>query len=283
MLEEVQKDCLTGFYLRDGLAAFCDNLMDEGKDKNSVFSIALLDLDHFKKFNDKYGHAFGDDILKYVGSIFRLTFYDTACQYFRYGGDEFIVVFPGKGPKEIFYLMRQCIYNMAHHPFLFKNKIYKVGLSSGIASFPKDGSDMEDLIKKADKAMYFSKRHGRNRVTLFNRISYLKIRNLGIMIAVICFSSLLGFMLYKITLKKIISYTLKEVKNVRIVTKPKDLDVVILKSGTIYEGYILEETAERIVLSLYLKKGEGTMVFNSSEISKIKYGQKNLSNKDGSI
>ena len=124
MLEEAQKDFLTGFYLRESLKPFLEKLMLDSSIKKRHFSVALIDLDHFKRFNDKFGHNFGDEILKYAVSTIRLTFQGIQSYFFRYGGDEFIVVFPEKGPRETFNLIRKCSYNLNHRLFLYKNKFY---------------------------------------------------------------------------------------------------------------------------------------------------------------
>lgn len=275
MLEQSQKDSLTGFFLRGSLSPFLERLIIETNVHGKNFSIILVDLDRFKKFNDKFGHMVGDEILRYATSTLRLTFSEHQCHFFRYGGDEFIGVFPEKEPKEIAPLVRQCNYNLFHRPFLFKNKFYRFTISGGIAGFPFDGKTVDDLIQKADEALYFSKRHGRSMVTLASRIKYLKFMRIFIMIVsiIVTFSSL--FILYKLTFKKIIAPTMSHLGGIKIVTpQPENLDVVILKSGASFEGRIVGETEDKLIINLYLDTGTGEMTFDKSEIANIQYGSK---------
>ncbi len=271
MADNICADFLTGFSLRDSLYPAIERLILESQAQKKGFSLALFDLDRFKKFNDKYGHDFGDEMLRYASSTLRLTVSETESLLFRYGGDEFIVLFPGRDHKEAARLMRQCGYNLSHRPFLFKNKFYRMSFSCGIASFPSDDKAIDGLISKADKAMYFSKRHGRGKVTQFARIAYLNFRNALITVLSCCVIVLSGFLAYHLTFRSVISPVLGRVQHARIIIKPSRLDTVVLKNGDVYEGSILEETPERVVLSLYLDKGEGTVTFQQEEISSIQY------------
>lgn len=274
MLDQAQKDYLTGLYLRGALNTLLGKLISDAKLNKKDFSIALIDLDRFKKFNDKYGHPFGDEILKYASSILRLTFYTGTHHLFRYGGDEFIVVFPESGPKEAFHLLRQCVHNIIHRPFLFKNRFYKITISCGIAGFPHDGGRPEELIHNADKAMYFSKRHGHNLATLADKIRYLRLRNFFVIVGSFCILFWFFFVMYKVFLKNIIDPKIRQIRSIKIVTEPKDLDSIILKTGIIFKGHIVEETEDKVILKLYLEKGEGLSAFDKSDIAKIKYGSK---------
>lgn len=274
ILEQAQKDYLTGFFTRQELENFLLALIKESEASGKFFSLALFDLDRFKRFNDKFGHVFGDEILKYATSTLRLTFYESPCFLFRYGGDEFIAVFPEKEARAAFRLSRQCNYNLSRRPFLFRNKFYKITISCGISGFPQDGKAAEELIKKADQAMYFSKRCGRNLTTLAHRIVYLRLRNAFLVILsamVILFSFVL---FYRLSFKKIIQPTVRQIQNMKIITKPDKLDMVVLKNGMVFEGRILSEADNKVVLNLYMDKGEGTTTFNKSEIAEIKYATK---------
>jgi len=276
VVEQVQKDHLTGFFLREALDSFLDKLMVEANSEDKSFSIALIDLDKFKRYNDKFGHLFGDEVLKYAAGIFRLTFYGDPRYYYRYGGDEFIIIFPDTEAQEAGHFLHQCIYNTFQQPFLFENNFHKITMSFGVASYPRDGRTKEELIKKADEAMYYSKRVGTNQVTLASNLSHLKVRKWAIILGVIASLALVGLITYKFTFKTIIKPTIRGVKNIKIVTKPGDLDLVILKNGSLYEGRVVEETDGMVVLNLYMEKGQGTMTFRRAEVLKIQYGSTGL-------
>lgn len=277
MSNQARIDPLTRFFLRDALYPFLQNLIVKASLDNQGFSLALVDLDHFKKFNDKFGHDFGDEVLKYFASTLRLSLQENESYIFRYGGDEFIAVIPGKEPQEALRLLRQCSYNLDHRPFLFQNKLYKITLSCGIAVFPSNGKTIEDLIKSADKAMYFSKRHGRNSATLASSIKYLRIY--WTLFFVFACTAILatGLILYRTgVIKQIIQPAINRILGI------KTKDVLILKNGAIFEGYIVTEAKDKVVLNLSPKKGvlghfsgeESLVVFNRQEIAKIKYGSR---------
>lgn len=272
MVELIREDGLTGFFTRDTLGPFLDKLLLEAKGKQQKVSLALIDLDHFKRFNDKFGHIFGDEILKYATSTLRLTFILDRCYFFRYGGDEFIGVFPGRDTKEIFRLSQQSNYNLLHRPFLYANKFYKITMSCGIACFPTDAITAESLIKKADEAMYFSKRSGRNLTTLASRIRYLKFRKAVLMAVSIFIISYSIFLFYQLTFKKVIQPAVHQIQNMRIIEQSNNLDTLVLKNGALVEGNIVYEDNNRITLKLFIGKGEGLADFNKSEILRIKYG-----------
>lgn len=268
MLEQTQVDPLTGCFVRGALSPFLERLIIESKAKAKKFTIALVDLDHFKKFNDRYGHIFGDEILKYFTSTLRLTFSELQSNFFRYGGDEFIGIFMDKEPREILRMMRHCNHNLFHRPLLFKNKFYRITLSCGIVGFPLDGATIEGLINRADEAMYLSKRYGRNRVTLASGIKQLKLLRtlivIGSIIVIIC-----SIFIAYIT---IIQPNVDQIKGFEIIRTPQKLDTIILKSGIEFEGRIMAENEAEVTLKLYLDKGEGLMTLNKPEIAQIKYG-----------
>jgi len=272
--EELRKDGLTGFFVREELVLFLARLMAGAREGEKGFSIALIDLDHFKKFNDKHGHPFGDEILKYATSTLRLTFYESQCSFFRYGGDEFIAVLPGKEPNEAQALIRQCHYNLFRRPCLFENKFYRVMISCGIAGFPSDAKTPEELIQKADEAMYFSKRNGRNTTTVISQIPFLKFRKIFMQIGGLFLLAVAFAVLYQLSFKKIIKPTLGQIEKIKIVTKPENLDTIILKNGVVFEGQILAETPEKVIFNLYVDRGEAQTVFDQSEIAQIKYAPK---------
>ena len=151
-------------------------------------------------------------------------------------------------------------------------KIGGRNISTGIAGFPSDEKTLEKLFQRADEAMYFSKTYGRNLITLAGRIGYLKARNIFIILGSIVIVVLSVFVSYQFIFKDALKHTFRQIEHVKITTKPKNLDIIILRSGEVYEGKILEETDDRVVISLYLEQGEANVVFKKSELSSIKYG-----------
>jgi diguanylate cyclase (GGDEF)-like protein len=131
-----------------------------GLSRAAVF--AMVDIDHFKEFNDEYGHGAGDVVLQNLGSVMR-TAIRSSDNVYRYGGEEFLIVFMNAGPTEGYRLaerLRQAIEKQM-------NDMRPVTVSIGLASLPDDGTDPRTLIELADSAMYQAKRGGRNRTVVW--------------------------------------------------------------------------------------------------------------------
>ena len=134
------------------------------------FSLIFFDLDHFKSINDNLGHSVGDVILREVSNILKMYEEKDSISAFRYGGEEFAMLCIGVCADEAMVLsekVRSSIYNSEILKHLSKD--LKVTISAGVSTCPDDSSDMSNIIKYADYAMYYSKSNGRNKTTQFNR------------------------------------------------------------------------------------------------------------------
>ncbi len=130
------------------------------------YSLAMIDIDHFKKFNDTYGHDTGDEVLKMVAS--KLANVGGGGKAYRYGGEEFVLLFPSKDADESYThtdILRDTI---AKSPFTIRNKkssktIY-INISSGVVQKSSKDRDPFAVMKRADNALYKAKKAGRNQV-----------------------------------------------------------------------------------------------------------------------
>lgn len=130
-------------------------------------SLVMLDLDHFKRINDTYGHQMGDEVLSTVGAILQedLRTYDTA---YRYGGEELALILPETAESNALVLVDRVRKRVKRHPFHSPGgKTFYVTLSAGIAEFDRrEMRTPEDLVARADAALYQAKAAGRDRVSL---------------------------------------------------------------------------------------------------------------------
>ncbi len=130
-------------------------------------AIISLDLDRFKSVNDTFGHPAGDWLLKCVAEQLQRCLRKERDVVARFGGDEFVIVqFDIQGPDDAEKLAKR-IANAIAKPFRHKNRDIHVGVSLGIALFPRDGRDAETLLKNADMALYRAKSEGRNLFRFF--------------------------------------------------------------------------------------------------------------------
>jgi diguanylate cyclase (GGDEF)-like protein len=156
-------DALTGLFNRRYFdSAFARELARCDRSSSSL-ALLLADIDHFKGFNDTYGHAMGDLILKKVADILSGAL-RKADVLARFGGEEFVILLPtvtARGALESAERLREAVASAAIHP---GGPRKRVTVSIGAALFPTDASDSESLLKAADEALYEAKRLGRNRV-----------------------------------------------------------------------------------------------------------------------
>lgn len=160
------RDALTGIYNRGHLNTQVDKFSKRAFQVNSSLTVALIDIDRFKEINDTYGHLFGDEVIKkiafYADSI--ATKYNGIAA--RYGGEEFVMVFPDCNVDECSLFveeMRELVNDMSLE---CDGQIVKTRVSVGIASYPETCDRVHELLNRADEAMYYSKKSGRNRVTI---------------------------------------------------------------------------------------------------------------------
>jgi diguanylate cyclase (GGDEF)-like protein/PAS domain S-box-containing protein len=162
--EQSVRDHLTGLFNRRYMEATLEHELLRASRKGLFVGVIMLDVDDFKNFNDTYGHAAGDNILKELGRMLleHVRGEDIAS---RYGGDEFIIVLPDASrevTRKRAELLRESAYQLA---FPINGQILKtVTLSLGVAIFPEDGLTFTAILKAADDALYDAKRAGRDQV-----------------------------------------------------------------------------------------------------------------------
>ena len=164
--EQAIHDPLTGLYNRRYLAEYLTHEIIRAERENIPISLLMLDVDHFKNINDSFGHKTGDKFLIAIAELLKKNSRgsDIAC---RYGGEEFILVLPGTETQAAFDRAEQFRIQCAqiHVPHIAKGT--HVTISIGIATYPYHSKMAEDIIIKADKALYRSKQTGRNKVMIW--------------------------------------------------------------------------------------------------------------------
>lgn len=174
LYEEVQQlaitDGLTGLLNHKEFQRRLDENIEGSKRYRYPVSLLMIDIDHFKHFNDTYGHQVGDQVLKTVGDIIKahVRVVDVCA---RYGGEEFAVILREADIPPAVVLSERIRSAIYAYPFKHDGIRSQLSVSIGVASFPQDANNAEDLIKKADKALYIAKRAGRNKVCCYKSCS----------------------------------------------------------------------------------------------------------------
>ncbi len=156
-------DGLTGVYRRGFFDEKLNFEFSRAKAFKTSLGLMIIDIDHFKKINDTYGHQAGDSVLKKVAAVIKENVYETD-MVARYGGEEFVVIMPRAQAEG-------ALRKAEHIRKLIESEIFEAGvekiritISAGIAHYPKDAETVSDLISKADTALYKAKESGRNRI-----------------------------------------------------------------------------------------------------------------------
>ncbi len=161
--EQAMRDPLTNLYNRRYLEESLNRELIRAEREHYPVSVVMLDIDHFKKLNDSYGHPAGDEVLRQLAKLLqdqaRLS--DIPC---RYGGEEFLLVLPHTNTAIAMERAEQWRQAFAGLQVPFAGLQLQTSLSAGVASYPDHGQSAADLINAADRALYTAKHQGRNQV-----------------------------------------------------------------------------------------------------------------------
>jgi diguanylate cyclase (GGDEF)-like protein len=164
--EQAIRDALTGLYNRHHLSDVLESEFSRAERKRYSIAIMLIDLDHFKRVNDTYGHHAGDLALKAATQVIskQIRRGDVA---FRYGGEEFLVILPDITLEKANQRAEQLCNDINALEILFEQQIIRINASIGVAIYPRHGSTSDEMLMRVDKALYQAKETGRNKVILY--------------------------------------------------------------------------------------------------------------------
>ena len=168
LYQQATHDALTGLFNRRYLDEIYPRELFRAQRTGAALAVALLDIDHFKNFNDRYGHEAGDRVLKTLGGILRdfLRKSDISC---RYGGEELFIIMPDTDAGDVLPRMEELRQIIRSTQIIDKQgrELPAVTVSIGVANCRMGGTGFEDLLTAADRALYRAKTEGRDRVVVF--------------------------------------------------------------------------------------------------------------------
>jgi diguanylate cyclase len=157
-------DPLTGLPNRAAWSERLEHEIGQWQQHGNTLLLAMLDLDHFKRINDNYGHLAGDKVLKIIATVLRKRLRGTDF-IARFGGEEFVLLLPSTVPATGLKLLEHLRASIEACPFHFKGERVTITISMGMTAF-KPGEHSDLVLKRADQALYRAKNAGRNRVEL---------------------------------------------------------------------------------------------------------------------
>ena len=158
-------DPLTELYNRRYFQQVLEKEFMRSNRYTSPLSIAMIDIDNFKKLNDSYGHQFGDEVLQVVSKLFQESLRKTD-YVARYGGEELIAILPETSIEQAIIPIERLRCKIADHVFMYDFKRVNVTVSIGIAQNNFDMLSTDKFVKEADNALYEAKQRGKNRIEL---------------------------------------------------------------------------------------------------------------------
>jgi len=162
-------DGLTGLYNQSHFFLLLKLQLEKSKRYHSTFSLIIFDLDHFKDYNDANGHVKGSQVLRQIGDLMKSAFRSTDVLA-KYGGDEFVIILPNSDKVGAFLAADRLRETVEEESFAGAQHqpLGKLTLSLGIASYPDHGQTIEEILDRADKALYSAKKTGRNKTVIYN-------------------------------------------------------------------------------------------------------------------
>ena len=157
------RDSLTGLFVRRYFMKRFREELQRSQKKNIPVSLLMLDIDRFKWYNDKYGHAIGDIVLKHIANVITVGF-GAGDMASRYGGEEIAILLSGTDIKKAQMRAESIRKNIESNPLTVRRERHNITVSIGVSSYPNDSALEEELVKKADDRLYRAKSLGRNKV-----------------------------------------------------------------------------------------------------------------------
>src|SRR6185369_3018737 len=167
LIRLAERDELTGLLNRRAIVRKAVECLSRARESRGTLIIGLIDLDHFKSINDRFGHAVGDQLLQRLALAMRTTLHNREV-FGRYGGEEFLVLFPDMTMDQARQSSEKLRLALRDHALRVEEQDVMVTLSLGLASFETGDVLFDQVARRADIALYFAKTQGRDRVEILN-------------------------------------------------------------------------------------------------------------------
>ncbi|MEE8574155.1 MAG: GGDEF domain-containing protein [Thermodesulfobacteriota bacterium] len=174
MKEDFSFDELTQVYNRKAGTEKLEEAFERRQESRKDISLAIVDADNFKMVNDSYGHQAGDHVLRIIAKTIQhqIRTHDIV---FRYGGEEFLIIMPNTSEEEASIPLERLRENLASMVITYEGKQIKTSVSIGVSATLEIDEKADDVISRADQALYRAKNSGKNRVVYHNNITFTPV------------------------------------------------------------------------------------------------------------
>lgn len=171
LLQRAEYDALTKLFNRETFEKQLANEYSLSRMRKQSYAVLFIDIDDFKHYNDAYGHACGDEVLKFIGSTIKKSIESRGFAG-RYGGDEFVICICAQDKDEDIFDYCKELISALKDGFLSKVVVKNISIncSIGISFFSENGNNLETIVDEADEAMYKVKKHGKSNFAVYNKI-----------------------------------------------------------------------------------------------------------------
>ncbi len=168
LTQELNHDVLTHAFSLSRLNSVGIDTFSDCQQQGIEMGVAVMDIDHFKSFNDDYGHDAGDAVLIGLTNILQteLKHASAPAELYRTGGEELTIIMPGFALEAAVSLVRNCWNAVRTIPVAYGDNHFRCSISVGVAFLEQQDQNLDELLKRADNSMYLSKQHGRDRITV---------------------------------------------------------------------------------------------------------------------
>ncbi len=169
MEDMAKRDGLTKIYNRIHFNHFYDEMLAKIKKDGGTISVIMADIDHFKNVNDTYGHLAGDEAIKALAKMDEKIAKKYGCRAVRFGGEEFLMIMNNKSLDEAYKIAEEFHQSIRDMVIEFEGNEIRINTSMGVANYPETVDNLQKVLDRADKAMYYGKTHGRGRIVIDGR------------------------------------------------------------------------------------------------------------------
>jgi diguanylate cyclase len=160
-------DALTGAINRKAISLLLEQSFENMRRYHQTYTVAMVDVDHFKGFNDEYGHVVGDQVLKHISSFFEKNLRHTDCVG-RYGGEEFLIMMPETNIETAHKVLEKARKDLANSGIIVDETSLHVTFSAGMSQVLDEDDDAWVAVQRADAALYDAKKSGRDRIKVMD-------------------------------------------------------------------------------------------------------------------